>query len=114
MDYLLKIKNLITRKNVKTYELASKVGVGPNTINNWLAGRNPMPVDKYVLICDFFEVPYSYFFEENANETRKKEPEELSEIEKLLKENSLLKDKIILLQDKLYNMNGYKLNDKVG
>lgn len=116
MDYIQNIRSLINQKKTKTYDLASKVGVGPNTINNWLAERNPMPVNGYMRICEFFNVPYSYFLESNPNPPPASR-EDIGEIERLLKENNQLKDKIINLQEQVFNLKGYgyqSLNEKAG
>lgn len=111
MDYLLNIKKIILEKKTKTYELANFLKVSQNTINNWLGSRNPLPMPAYIGFCDFFQFDYGYFLTDNEDE-KKIRPQQINEYDKLLKENSLLKDKIIRLQEELYEKNKSILNEK--
>jgi len=109
MDYIQNIRDFIKEKKIRSYTLAAYCEVTPNTINNWLMGKNPMPVPAYILLCEKLDLPYSYFFEEHPT-LNKNKPEDISEISKLLKENNQLKDKIISLQDDLYQYSRGLLN----
>jgi transcriptional regulator with XRE-family HTH domain len=111
MDYILNIKKIILEKKTKTYELANFLKVSPNTINNWLGERNPLPMPAYIGICDYYVVDYGYFLTDNMSE-KKLKPQEMSEFEKIHKENNLLKDKIIRLQEELYEKSKLTLNEK--
>jgi transcriptional regulator with XRE-family HTH domain len=111
MNYIQNIKNLLKEKSIQQYEIAPQIGVTPTTFSNWMGERNPMPMPKYIELCNVLKVSPCYFF--SGEQKDLKQAENVSEIERLLKENSRLKDRIIELQDRLFS--GYNiLNDKAG
>lgn len=46
-------------------DIAVAVGVAVSTVNNWEKNVNYPLCDKFVLLCNFLKVPYSYFLGES-------------------------------------------------
>jgi len=114
MDYIQNIKNLITEKKLKHYEIAPSIGVTPTTFSNWMSYKNPMPMNAYVALCDYLKLPYAYFFNDRPEKGDQIIKEDLNEIARLLRENNRLKDRVIELQDKLYGNSYNALNERAG
>lgn len=113
MNYLLNIRSLIKEKKVKVFVLAQHLEVTPNTISNWLHENNPMSVNNLIKICDYLNVPYASVFEDVISKKTYTSQERQNFLD-LMKENSKLKDKIISLQERLYEnrSNYYSVNEE--
>lgn len=62
-DFSEKLIELMQLKNVNQTILARDTGIRNATISNWInAGKTPRP-DKIKILADYFNVPTSYFFD---------------------------------------------------
>jgi len=65
MDIILRIRELMTKKNISQDKLAKGIEKTTQTISNYLTGRTKMDIDVLIKIAIFFEVPINYFFDES-------------------------------------------------
>ena len=64
MEFKDKIKNLRKSKKMTQLELADLLNIAPTAVSAWERGANRPLMDKIVVMSDYFNVPLSYFFEE--------------------------------------------------
>ena len=57
-----KYEKLLEEKNVTTYRVCADTGVTRTCISEWKKGRSTPKVDKIQKICDYFDVPITYFY----------------------------------------------------
>ena len=60
------LKAEIARSGVSIDELATIIGVHPNTIRNWLSDRATPTVDSAFAASDYFDVDVRYLFATEA------------------------------------------------
>jgi len=110
---LLKIKTLLTEKNMTVKDFSQKIGKAQRTVENYLGGNSKIDVYTLEDISNLFGVPVSYFFDDSTAVPSGLQqgcatPTEMAEYQKqiiaLQAENSRLKDRIIELQDKMYQL----------
>lgn len=61
-----RFNELLTRHHVSQKEIASICHVSTSTVSSWSKGINMPRMDKIERLAEFFDVPKSYFIEENA------------------------------------------------
>ncbi|WP_394606832.1 LexA family protein [Geobacillus thermoleovorans] len=65
-----RIKKLRKEKKMTQEDLAKILGVKPTAVSAWESGRNKPLMDKVGLMAQYFDVPISYFFEEDKLEEK--------------------------------------------
>jgi transcriptional regulator with XRE-family HTH domain len=60
-DYGIRLKNILSAKNIKQVELAEAVGSNPKNINSYISGRAEPSLDMVVSIAKYLDVPIDYF-----------------------------------------------------
>ena len=66
MFNVLKIKNLLRRKNITQEQLAAELNINRRTLGNYLTGKTSISVEVLERIASYFGVPVSYFFDEGS------------------------------------------------
>lgn len=94
-----KFEKLLKEKNVTPYRVHKETGISTATLSDWKNGKSQPKKDKIEKICNYFNVPLSYFYDEEeqgiSNLTRrdtKEITEMLSNMEDLLKQDGLMFD----------------------
>ena len=94
-----KFDKLLKEKNVTPYRVHKETGISTATLSDWKNGKSQPKKDKIEKICNYFNVPLSYFYDkeeqEISNLTRRdtREIESiLSDTESLLKQDGLMFD----------------------
>lgn len=94
-----KFEKLLKEKNVTPYRVHKETGISTATLSDWKNGKSQPKKDKIEKICNYFNVPLSYFYDkeeqEISNLTRRdtREIESiLSDTESLLKQDGLMFD----------------------
>lgn len=63
-----KYETLLKLRGVKTAQVSRETGIPPSTFTDWKKGRvkniSPSSLKK---IADYFEIPVSYFYEDDEN-----------------------------------------------
>ena len=59
-----KFSQLLSAQNVTPYRIHKETGISTATLSDWKNGKSEPKRDKIQKICDFFNVPISYFYEE--------------------------------------------------
>jgi len=101
---LLKIKTLLTEKNMTVKDFSQKIGKAQRTVENYLGGNSKIDVYTLEDIANLFNVPVSYFFEETGTapagvlKTAPQTADFQKQIIALQAEVSALKSEIIQLQ----------------
>lgn len=70
-DIHLKVKQLVELKRLRQREFAELIGRTEQTVRNYFSGRTKIDIDVIQNIANVLEVPVSYFFEENADLSKK-------------------------------------------
>lgn len=65
-----RIRKLRKEKKLTQEDLAKILGVKPTAVSAWESGRNKPLMDKVGLMAQYFDVPISYFFEEDKLEEK--------------------------------------------
>ncbi len=86
MGYILKIKELLKKKNLTQRDFAKELDVTLTTVSNYLTKKTKIDIETFIKISKVLGVPMGYFFEDNLVNT---------------KEVELLKNRITELEDKL-------------
>lgn len=74
MDIMLtRIKELVDAKRGTRKELASNLGISPNTITDWWSGKNKSYPKYAKQIADFFDVSVEYLYGNADEKSAKKE-----------------------------------------
>ena len=80
-----KFARLLQEKGVTPYRVHKETGVSQSTLSDWKNGKSVPKIDKLQLIADYFEVPVSYFLEDEHEKSSAPENSEQS-IEAILEE----------------------------
>lgn len=64
MEFREKIKHLRKSKRMTQSDLADLLKIAPTAVSAWERGANRPLMDKVVIMADYFNVPLSYFFEQ--------------------------------------------------
>jgi transcriptional regulator with XRE-family HTH domain len=67
MDYIQKIKQLLSIKNIEQKELAKLIDKSPNTVNNYLQRKTIIDVETLLKIAEVLEVDIREFFGEGEH-----------------------------------------------
>lgn len=94
-----KFEKLLKEKDVTPYRVHKETGISTATLSDWKNGKSQPKKDKIEKICNYFNVPLSYFYDEEeqgiSNLTRrdtKEITEMLNNMEDLLKQDGLMFD----------------------
>lgn len=61
-----KFEKLLKSKGLTAYKVSKDLGISHGMFSNWKAGRYTPKQDKIQMLADYFGVPLSYFYEEDA------------------------------------------------
>lgn len=87
-----KFEQLLRRNNVTPYRVHKETGISTATLSDWKNGRSEPKKDKIEKICQYFEVPLSYFYgEEPEGDERYYLNEETAEMAQALFESKDLR-----------------------
>jgi transcriptional regulator with XRE-family HTH domain len=101
MDYLIKMRNIARKNNLKMHDLASIFNKAPSTVNNYLNGKNDMPMGFFISFCDYFSIPYNDMLnEKQERQLIKFQLKNTIRENELMREISELKNTIIELMEK--------------
>jgi transcriptional regulator with XRE-family HTH domain len=103
MEHLVKMRLVIKEKGLKMHDLASLFKKAPSTINNYLNGKNDMPLEFFIEFCDYFKIPYSYMLSNKQEyQLMKINLDNSHRVNELMREILELKSTIISLQENRY------------
>lgn len=57
---MINLKIARIKKNLTQKQVSEKLGVNLNTVSRWETGSNPIPIDKLLILADWFEVTTDY------------------------------------------------------
>lgn len=66
-----RFKRLLELKGVTPYRVGKETGIGTATLTEWKKGDYTPKRDKLVKIAEYFDVPVTYFYEEDEEENTK-------------------------------------------
>lgn len=72
MNLYLKFAKLLQQYNITAYRVAKDTEISTSTLSDWKTGRSNPKLDKLRKIADYFEVPITYFLEDESNNKLKK------------------------------------------
>ena len=95
-----KFETLLKQNNVTPYRVHKETGISTATLSDWKNGKSEPKKDKIEKICDYFEVPLSYFYGNDGIEEKpvltKRDTKEITEMlnnmESLLQQDGLMFD----------------------
>lgn len=61
-----KFEKLLKSKGLTAYKVSKDLGISHGMFSNWKAGRYTPKQDKIQMLADYFGVPLSYFYDEDA------------------------------------------------
>ncbi|WP_059068355.1 helix-turn-helix domain-containing protein [Mediterraneibacter massiliensis] len=61
-----KFEQLLRQNNVTPYRVHKETGISTATLSDWKNGKSEPKKDKIEKICQYFEVPLSYFYGEES------------------------------------------------
>lgn len=64
MNMYEKFKQLLDSNNITPYRIHKETGISTATLSDWKNGKSEPKKDKIQKICTYFDVPVSYFYEE--------------------------------------------------
>ena len=62
-----KIAKLRHNNKITQEELANKIGVSSQAVSKWENGKNMPDIENLMLITKLFNVPYSFFIEDESD-----------------------------------------------
>ena len=62
-----KFEILLKEKNVTAYKVAKETNITASTFTDWKNGRSSPKIEKLQKIANFFNVPISYFLENECS-----------------------------------------------
>ncbi|MGE4214115.1 MAG: helix-turn-helix domain-containing protein [Anaerotignaceae bacterium] len=62
----IKFEDLLKKRNVTAYEVSKSTGVLQSTLSDWKNGKYTPKLDKLQAIANYFNVPITYFLEEEV------------------------------------------------
>lgn len=63
-----KFKQLLNEHNTNAYQVSKATGVSSSTLSEWKRGKYTPKKEKLQRLADYFNVPLSYFYEDNIGE----------------------------------------------
>ena len=95
-----KFEALLKENKVTPYRVHKETGISTATLSDWKNGKSEPKKDKIEKICEYFNVPLSYFYGNDANVEKssltKRDSKQieaiLSDTEALLKQDGLMFD----------------------
>lgn len=64
-----RIKEYTKEKGIMQSTMADAIGISKVAMGETLKGNRKMSAEEYIAICDFLEVPYSKFTDQEENTT---------------------------------------------
>lgn len=61
-----KFEELLRKNNVTPYRVHKETGISTATLSDWKNGKSNPKKDKIEKICEYFNVPLSYFYGDNT------------------------------------------------
>lgn len=61
-----KIQGLMDLNHVSAYKMAKDLGFSRSVISEWKSGKSKPKADKIQKIAEYFNVPVSYFYDEDS------------------------------------------------
>lgn len=87
-----KLKNARIDKGLKQYDVATLLGIKPNTISNWEKGRTEPDIDTFIKLCNIYDIDCANLLS-SFNERQRISPDiSLSEYEHIKKYRTLSTD----------------------
>lgn len=86
-----KYAKLRDARGLTDYAVAKSCGIGRSTMFDWKSGRSTPKQDKLVRIAEFFDVPVSYFYDDETNMVTYAADSEFAELMQKLIERPELK-----------------------
>lgn len=87
-----KFEQLLKKNNVTPYRVHKETGISTATLSDWKNGKSNPKKDKIEKICEYFNVPLSYFYgEESEGNDKYYLNDETAEIAQEIFENKDLK-----------------------
>jgi len=65
-----KFENLLKERGVTPYRVHKDTGISTATLSDWKNGKSQPKKDKIEKLCEYFEVPLSYFYENEEVENK--------------------------------------------
>lgn len=108
-----KIRELIEKQGISTYEIADRIGYAQSTIYRWVYKESKMPVEAYIKIVEFLDekigIPNVLHEDVTIYESKKDSKSDLTDIlikqteylGVLMKQNAKLQEELINLSDKV-------------
>ena len=63
-----KFERLLKERGVTPYRVHKDTGISTATLSDWRNGKSQPKKDKIEKICNYFDVPLSYFYSEKSDE----------------------------------------------
>ena len=63
-----KFERLLKERGVTPYRVHKETGISTATLSDWKNGKSHPKKDKIEKICNYFDVPLSYFYDEKSDE----------------------------------------------
>ena len=92
-----KFEKLLEERGVTPYRVHKETGISTATLSDWKNGKSQPKQDKIEKICEYFNIPISYFYGDEANSSltprdTKEITEMLNNMEIMLKQDGLMFD----------------------
>ena len=95
-----KFERLLKERGVTPYRVHKETGISSATLSDWKNGKSQPKQDKIEKICEYFNVPISYFYgdetKHGTTNLKPKDQKDINEIlantEQLLKQDGLMFD----------------------
>lgn len=81
-----KFENLLKERGVTPYRVHKDTGISTATLSDWKNGKSQPKKDKIEKLCEYFEVPLSYFYNEEVENKTVISRKDERDIEKKLTE----------------------------
>lgn len=65
-----KFENLLNERGITPYRVHKDTGISTATLSVWKNGKSQPKKDKIEKLCEYFEVPLSYFYENEEVEKK--------------------------------------------
>lgn len=80
-----KFEKLLKRNGVTPYRVHKETGISTATLSDWKNGKSQPKKDKIEKICEYFDVPLSYFYgEEETTITARDERDIAKDLENIM------------------------------
>ncbi len=86
-----KFEQLLEERGVTPYRVHKETGISTATLSDWKNGKSQPKKDKIEKICEYFNVPLSYFYGEEESESKYYLNNETAEMAQKLFENKELR-----------------------